>query len=176
MSIHDTVRAMGQRARDAAFVMAQSTAADRNRALRQLATLLRDHGAPLQAENARDLARATDARLDAPLLDRLKLTPKVLETCAAGCDQLAAMADIIGEIVGQAVLDDIFQAGKPFGSMLEDHGSPFALLGFLLSVPVVATARFLSYIDTRTRADGWDIQVRFLGIASKETNDRRLAA
>lgn len=88
--------------------------------------------------------------------------------------QLAGL--IIGEIVGQAVLDDIFQAGKPFGSVLEDHGSPFAVLGFLLSVPVVATARFLSYIDTRTRADGWDIQVRFLGIASKETNDRRLAA
>jgi hypothetical protein len=29
-----------------------------------------------------------------------KLTPKVLETCAQGCEQLAAMPDVIGEIIG----------------------------------------------------------------------------
>jgi glutamate-5-semialdehyde dehydrogenase len=34
------------------------------------------------------------------MVDRLKLTPKVLETCALGCEQLAAMPDIIGEIIG----------------------------------------------------------------------------
>jgi len=31
-----------------------------------------------------------------------------------------------------------------------------------LSVPLVATLRFLAYIDNRTRREGWDIQVRFL--------------
>jgi glutamate-5-semialdehyde dehydrogenase len=34
------------------------------------------------------------------MVDRLKLTPKVLETCALGCEQLAAMPDAIGEIIG----------------------------------------------------------------------------
>ena len=34
------------------------------------------------------------------MVDRLKLTPKVIETCAQGCEQLAAMPDIIGDIVG----------------------------------------------------------------------------
>ena len=34
------------------------------------------------------------------MVDRLKLTPKVLETCAEGCEQLAAMSDVIGEIIG----------------------------------------------------------------------------
>jgi glutamate-5-semialdehyde dehydrogenase len=38
--------------------------------------------------------------LSAPMVDRLKLTPKVLETCAQGCEQLASMADVIGEIIG----------------------------------------------------------------------------
>ena len=33
-------------------------------------------------------------------MDRLRLTPKVLETCAQGCEQLAAMPEIIGEISG----------------------------------------------------------------------------
>jgi hypothetical protein len=86
-----------------------------------------------------------------------------------------AGALLIGELLGQSLLDDVLQLGKPLGS-LWDGGSPFALFGLLVSVPFVATARFLQYIDTRTRADGWDIQVRFLSIASKETNERRLAA
>jgi glutamate-5-semialdehyde dehydrogenase len=34
------------------------------------------------------------------MVDRLKLTPKVLETCAQGCEQLASMPDVIGEILG----------------------------------------------------------------------------
>lgn len=86
-----------------------------------------------------------------------------------------AGALIIGELLGQSLLDDVLQLGKPLGSLL-DGGSPFAMAGLLASVPFVATARFLQYIDTRTRTDGWDVQVRFLAIASKETNERRLAA
>ncbi len=34
------------------------------------------------------------------MVDRLKLNPKVLETCAQGCEQLASMPDVIGEIIG----------------------------------------------------------------------------
>ena len=34
------------------------------------------------------------------MVDRLKLTPKVIETVAQGCEQLAAMPDMIGEIIG----------------------------------------------------------------------------
>ena len=34
------------------------------------------------------------------MVDRLKLTPAILETCAQGCEQLAAMPDLIGDIVG----------------------------------------------------------------------------
>jgi glutamate-5-semialdehyde dehydrogenase len=71
--------------------------AARNQALRALARLLRANIEPLQAANARDLARAGE--LSAPMRDRLKLTPPIVETCAQGCEQLAAMPDLIGEIV-----------------------------------------------------------------------------
>ena len=87
-----------------------------------------------------------------------------------------AGALLIGELLGQSLLDDVLQLGKPFGSLFDGGGSPFAILGLLVSVPFVATARFLQYIDTRTRSDGWDVQVRFLAIASKESNERRLVA
>jgi glutamate-5-semialdehyde dehydrogenase len=68
--------------------------------LRKLAALLRENIDALQIDNAKDIARAMAAGLDAPMVDRLKLTPKVLETCAQGCEQLAAMPDVIGEIIG----------------------------------------------------------------------------
>jgi len=88
--------------------------------------------------------------------------------------QLGAV--LVVELLGQSLLDDVLQLGKPFGSLWKDNGSPFAILGLLVSVPIVSTARFLHYIDTRTRADGWDVQVRFLSIAAKDTGERRLAA
>ncbi|UUZ65939.1 glutamate-5-semialdehyde dehydrogenase [Polaromonas sp. P1-6] len=33
-------------------------------------------------------------------MDRLKLNPKIIDTVALGCEQLAAMPDVIGEIIG----------------------------------------------------------------------------
>jgi glutamate-5-semialdehyde dehydrogenase len=78
--------------------MAKASTATKNAALRKLAELLRANVEALQIDNARDIERALAAGLAAPMVDRLKLTPKVLETCAQGCEQLAAMADIIGEI------------------------------------------------------------------------------
>jgi hypothetical protein len=88
--------------------------------------------------------------------------------------QLGAV--LICELLGQSLLDDVLQLGKPLGAAFEDGGSPFALAGLLASVPFVSTARFLQYIDTRTRADGWDIQVRFLAVNAKDAEERRLAA
>ncbi len=65
-----------------------------------MAGLLRSQITPLQAANATDLERAAAAGLAGPMLDRLKLDAKTLETVALGCEQLAAMPDVIGEIIG----------------------------------------------------------------------------
>jgi len=67
---------------------------------------------PLQADNAKDLDRARANGLAEPMVDRLKLTPKVLETCALGCEQLAAMPDIIGEIVGMKQVPSGIRVGQ----------------------------------------------------------------
>jgi len=67
---------------------------------------------PLQVENAKDLARARAAGLAEPMVDRLKLTPKVIETCAEGCEQLAAMPDIIGEVSGMKQMPSGIRVGQ----------------------------------------------------------------
>jgi len=100
LNIAETTRALGQQAKVASSIMAAASTAMKNQALRRLAALLRENTQALQVDNARDLERAVAAGLSAPMVDRLKLSPKVLETCAEGCEQLASMADVIGEIIG----------------------------------------------------------------------------
>jgi glutamate-5-semialdehyde dehydrogenase len=92
--------ALGSQAKVASALMARAPAATKNVAIRALARLLRENTAALQVDNAKDIERAMANGLSAPMVDRLRLTPKVLETCAQGCEQLAAMADVIGEIIG----------------------------------------------------------------------------
>ena len=99
-SISDYAHTLGAQAKAASALMASASTAVKNRALKRLAALLRENTAALQLDNAKDLDRARAAGLAAPLVDRLKLSPAVLETCAQGCEQLAAMADVIGEIIG----------------------------------------------------------------------------
>ena len=91
---------LGAQAKAASARMAKASTAAKNRALLRLAALLRDNTAALQIDNAKDLERAVAAGLAAPMVDRLRLSPKVLETCAQGCEQLAAMPDVIGDITG----------------------------------------------------------------------------
>jgi glutamate-5-semialdehyde dehydrogenase len=100
LNIPEYTQTLGLQAKAASAAMARASSAHKNQALRLLASLLRANVDALQTDNARDLERAVAAGLSAPMVDRLKLTPKVLETCALGCEQLAAMPDIIGEIIG----------------------------------------------------------------------------
>ena len=100
LNIMDYTHALGMQAKQASALMAKANTATKNRALRRLATLLRENTGALQADNAKDLDRARAAGLAAPMVDRLKLGPQVLETCAQGCEQLAAMPEVIGEVTG----------------------------------------------------------------------------
>ena len=115
MNASNTVELMntlGAQAKAASAHMARASAATKQHALRALAALLRANVADLQAENAKDLERARAADLAEPMVDRLKLTPKVLETCAEGCEQLAAMADIIGEVSGLKQMPSGIRVGQ----------------------------------------------------------------
>ena len=91
---------LGISARAASGQMANASAARRSACLRRLATLLRESHGALGTANALDLERATRDGLSAPMIDRLRLTPATIETVAQGCEQLAAMPDVIGQISG----------------------------------------------------------------------------
>ena len=99
-TITNLMQAMGSKAKAASTHIARAQSATKNIALGSLAALLRQNTAQLAAANQQDLARAASTGLAGPMLDRLKLTPKDIETVAIGCEQLAAMPDVIGEIIG----------------------------------------------------------------------------
>ena len=93
---------LGAAARAASAALAKASAAQRRDALRGLAAQLQLQRQALQQANQQDLEAAQAAGLQGPMLDRLRLDDKTLQTCAQGCEQLAAMPDIVGEMFGFA--------------------------------------------------------------------------
>ena len=92
------MNAVGQAARAAATTMAAASTAAKNRALLALAAQIRTHAGELKARNESDIIAAEKNGLAAPMVDRLRLTDKVIETMAESCEQVAALPDPIGEI------------------------------------------------------------------------------
>ena len=92
------MNAVGQAARAAATTMAAASTAAKNQALLALAAQIRSHAGELKARNESDIIAAEKNGLAAPMVDRLRLTDKVIETMAESCEQVAALPDPIGEI------------------------------------------------------------------------------
>ena len=90
--------AVGRSARAAAGVLAAASTAVKNAALLALARRLRDSRAAVLAANALDVEAARDAGLAAAMVDRLRLGDAEIEQMAIGAEQIAALADPIGEI------------------------------------------------------------------------------
>tara|TARA_B110001454_G_C12678159_1_gene416766 strand:+ start:57 stop:1310 length:1254 start_codon:yes stop_codon:yes gene_type:complete len=90
--------AVGRAARTAATAMAAASTATRNNALLALARQIRTHAGELKARNASDIAAAEAHGLAAPMVDRLRLSDKVIATMAESCEQVAALPDPVGEI------------------------------------------------------------------------------
>ena len=89
---------LGKRARLAARALARADSATKNRALAAIAAAIRADSAGLVAENARDVENARNNGEDAAFVDRLTLTPKSVEAMARGVDEVAKLADPVGEI------------------------------------------------------------------------------
>ena len=123
LNLAEYTQTLGVQARAASAQMAKAQTATKNAALLTLASLLRANIDSLQAENAKDLTRAKDAGLAEPMVDRLKLTSKVIETCAQGCEQLAAMPDVIGEIIGMKQ--------QPSGILVGQMRVPIGVFGMI---------------------------------------------
>jgi glutamate-5-semialdehyde dehydrogenase len=92
------MRGVGEAARAASRVLARADTAAKNRALSAMAAAIRRDASKLTAANAEDVRAAREGGEDAAFVDRLTLKPETIEAMAKGLEDIAALADPVGEI------------------------------------------------------------------------------
>jgi glutamate-5-semialdehyde dehydrogenase len=110
--IKQYMKSVGQNARDAARKMAQAETAVKNKALLAIAEAILNDSAALLSANAKDVASAKTRGLDDASIDRLTLTEKSIRSMAEGLQQIAQLADPIGEISDLKYRPSGIQVGK----------------------------------------------------------------
>ena len=112
MDIKNYMQNVGVEARKASRAMAKAETNTKNLALTTIAkAILREKDA-LLAANQQDLAAAKASGMDAAMLDRLSLSEKSIATMAEGLQQIASLADPIGEISDMKYRPSGIQIGK----------------------------------------------------------------
>lgn len=112
MNVVEYMHTLGHQARLASRKLASAGTDIKNRALLAIATDIRAHAEVLKQENARDLKSGQEKGLDAALLDRLTLTDARIESMAEGLEQIAALADPVGEVSDMTYRPSGIQLGK----------------------------------------------------------------
>ena len=112
MNVKQYITQTGQRARSAARLMAQAPTAAKNAALTHIAAILRAEVAALMQANALDLTAARNNHIEPAMLDRLELNPARINSMAEGLEQIAALADPIGEISDMKFRPTGIQVGR----------------------------------------------------------------
>jgi glutamate-5-semialdehyde dehydrogenase len=112
MNVEQYMVELGTAARAASRVVAASPTAVRNRALLAVHDALDAARAILAEANARDLAQGRANGLDAPLLDRLELTPARIDAMLEGLRQVAALPDPVGSISDMRSMPSGIQVGR----------------------------------------------------------------
>ncbi|KQZ56031.1 MULTISPECIES: glutamate-5-semialdehyde dehydrogenase [unclassified Lysobacter] len=126
------VRALAQRAREAAAVLATSDGATRRRLIESMAAQIDAQAAQVLAANAADLARGRDAGLSPAMLDRLRLDPARLGAIAEALREVAAQADPLGEVTRREQ--------RPNGLTIERQRVPLGLIAMIYEARPNVTA------------------------------------
>lgn len=108
----------------AARLLGTTSTDDKNRALRQIATVLRDREAEVLAANERDCqaaVRAAEQTGGDPLLDRLSLTSARVQAMARDVEAVAELSDPIGEEIERTV--------RPNGLIVARRRVPLGVVG-----------------------------------------------
>jgi glutamate-5-semialdehyde dehydrogenase len=107
-------------ARAASHVLARTPDADRNAALRAMATALREHTAEILAANAADLAACTGT---AAFRDRLTLTEARVDAMSKGLEDIAHLPDPLGRMLADWT--------RPNGLRIQRIATPIGVIGMI---------------------------------------------
>jgi len=97
--MNDYIHKIAENALEVSQDLRVARTAQKNAVLKTLAELLISRRTELQAENARDIAYAREANLEASLVDRLTLSDKVLQSMSKALLEIVALPDPVGEVI-----------------------------------------------------------------------------
>ena len=114
---------IAQKARRASLELANAPTSKKDDALRRLAALLTSNAKSLIAENEKDLAKAADAGLSKPMLERLALSEKKIAAIAKGVEEVITLPDPVGEILESST--------RPNGLVIKKVRTPIGVVGII---------------------------------------------
>ncbi|MDZ3838251.1 MAG: glutamate-5-semialdehyde dehydrogenase [Rhodospirillales bacterium] len=117
------MRGLGEHAREAADALATSSGEARNAALAGAAQAIRRSTEQILAANRRDCDAGRDKGLSAALLDRLTLDGARVEAMARGLDDIATLADPLGQVIAAWE--------RPNGLHIERVRTPLGVIGVI---------------------------------------------
>jgi len=112
MNVDQYMVELGSAARAASRTVAASSTAARNNALMAVHDALDGARDRLAEANQRDIEQGRHNALDAPLLDRLELTPARVDAMLEGLRQVAALPDPVGSISDMRRMPSGIQVGR----------------------------------------------------------------
>ncbi len=112
MNVDQYMLELGIAARAASRVVAAAPTAVRNHALLAVHDALDGARTRLAEANDKDLERGRANALEAPLMDRLKLTPAHIDTMLEGLRQVASLPDPVGSISDMRSMPSGIQVGR----------------------------------------------------------------
>jgi glutamate-5-semialdehyde dehydrogenase len=116
-------RETAQRAREASTELATLAGGTKIKFLRRAAELLRANQEALADANAKDIAAAPAYGLTDAAIDRLRLTPNVIESMAVGLEEVAALPEPIGEVIESTI--------RPNGLSIHKTRVPLGVVFFI---------------------------------------------
>lgn len=123
MDIKNYMQTVGINARTASRLMAAADTSTKNQALVYIASAILREKSVLIAANQQDLAAARANGLDDAMLDRLTLSEKSILTMAEGLQQIANLADPIGEMINLKY--------RPSGIQIGQMRVPLGVIGII---------------------------------------------
>lgn len=123
MEITEYIKKLGQQARLAGREMSRADSGKKNLALHKIAEAIANSRDVLAIENQKDLVAGKENGLDAPLLDRLELSPVRIDSMIEGLKQVASLADPVAEIIDLSC--------KPSGIQVGQMRVPLGVIGII---------------------------------------------
>jgi glutamate-5-semialdehyde dehydrogenase len=123
MTIQESMQRIGRQARSASHAMLRANDQQKALALETMARELDAQRNSLRAANKLDLEAGRTKQLAAPLLDRLTLSDRTIDTMIAGLRQIAKMADPVGSLTATSV--------RPNGMQVAQMRVPLGVIGII---------------------------------------------